>query len=408
MELPPSYEDVLLVDNLAATTETAITPEMADKPYGVLFLRFPDTCVQEFRDTIGGYHQSLAECEGEIIAFAPQVLHDSNEWPARTSVAILKFPSVEVAADWFNKTTGVADPKWLGTCEAIVATMKEQYRKANSIFSLTASRYKLPMQKAKLNKYGKLYPKTLRRLRLLQTGVLLVSSPKFTTLRGSWLEDKRHVTVSQWETMDLYFEFRCKRKTGPFKECFDLLGEVLVIPPAVIFQSEDLSLFQMSSIPTTERSDSPTVEFQSQNTQAQAKSNASGAVASGARQAESTRSESPAVEVQSEDIDNAETQTQCEASGDVNEASGDVNEASGDVNEATGDVNEASGDVNEASGERQAVSTRSDSPAVEVQSEDIDNAETQTQCEASGDGDEAEGGNQEETVDMKSPIVDLQ
>ncbi|XP_046572120.1 uncharacterized protein LOC124280262 [Haliotis rubra] len=226
--------------------------------------------------------------------------------------------------------------------------MTEQYRKANSIFALTAARYKLPMQKAKMNKYVKQYAKTLRHLRLLQTGVLLVSTPKFTTLRGSWLEDTNILKVTQWETMDLYFEYRRKRKTAPFKEACDLLEEIMGIPPAVIFQSENLSLFQMTSIQMTERSDSPAVEFQSQNTQAQAKSNAagdvskaSGAVASGERQAESTRSESPAVELQSEDIDNAETQTQIEASGDVNEASGDVNEASGDVNEASGCVNEA-------------------------------------------------------------------
>ncbi|XP_046572140.1 arrestin domain-containing protein 3-like [Haliotis rubra] len=74
MDLPPSYEDVLVMDNLAATTETAFTVVMEYKPYGVLFLRFPDTSVQEFRDTIGRDHQSRAECEGEIIAFAPQVI----------------------------------------------------------------------------------------------------------------------------------------------------------------------------------------------------------------------------------------------------------------------------------------------------------------------------------------------
>ncbi|XP_046577934.1 uncharacterized protein LOC124285700 [Haliotis rubra] len=346
MELPPSYEDVLRMDNPAATTETAVTPEMADKPYGVLFLRFPDTSVQEFRDTIGREHQSLAECEGDIIAFAPQVLHQPNEWPARTSVAILKFPSVEVGADWFNKTPGVSDPQWLGTCDAIALTMKEQFREANHVFSMTTIKYKLPMQKTKVNKYSKLALKTLRPFRLLQTGVILVSSPKFTTLRGSWVEDKNYLTVSQWETMDLYFEYRNKRKTAPYKESYDLLREIADVRPAVIFQSEDLSLFQMTSIQTTERSDSPAVEFQSQNTQAQAKSN----------------------------------------------ASGDVSKASEAV----------------ASGERQAESTRSESPAVEVQSEDIDNAETQTQCEALRNGYEADGEDQEETVDIKTPIADLQ
>ncbi|XP_046577935.1 uncharacterized protein LOC124285701 [Haliotis rubra] len=341
MELPPSYEDVLMMDNPAATTETAVTPEMADKPYGVLFLRFPDTSVQEFRDTIGREQQSLAECEGEIIAFAPQVLHDHNEWPARTSVAILKFPSVEVGADWFNKTPGVVDPKWLGTCDAIVGTMKEQFREANRIFSMATSTYKLPMQKAKINKYCKLSPQRMRPFRLLQTGVLLVSSPKFTTLRGSWVEDKNYLTVTQWETMDLYFEYRIKRKTGQFKECYGLLREIADVRPAIIFQSEDLSLFQMTSIQTTERSDSPAVDFQSQNPQARAESN-------------------------------------------------------------------ASGDVNEASGERQVESTRSESPAVEVQSEDIDNDVTQTQSEATGDGNEADGEDQEESVDIKATIVDLQ
>ncbi|XP_067651526.1 arrestin domain-containing protein 1-like isoform X1 [Haliotis asinina] len=344
MELPPSYEDVLRMDNPAATTETAVTPEMADKPYGVLFLRFPDTRVEEFRDTIGREHQSLAECEGEIIAFAPQTLHEPNEWPARTSVAILKFPSEEVAADWFNKT----DPRWLGTCDAIVLTMKEQFREANHVFSMTSIKYKLPLQKAKVNRYTKLALKTVRPLRLLQKGVVLVSSSKFTPLRGSWVEDKTHVTVSQWETMDLYFEFRNKNKTAPYKECYDLLREMADVRPSVIFQSEDLSLFQMTSIQTAERSDSPSVEFQSQNTQAEAESNASG------------------------------------------------------------EVNEASQNVNETSGERRAESTRSESPAVEVQSEDIDNTESQTQSESSSHGEDADGEDEEETVDTKAPVADLQ
>ncbi|XP_067651528.1 uncharacterized protein [Haliotis asinina] len=361
MEKPPSYEDALKMVNLAATSETAVTPEVADKPHGLLFLRFPDTSVQEFRDTIGKEHQSLAECEGEIIAFAPQVLHDHNEWLARTSVAILKFPSVEMAGDWFNKTPGVADSKWLGTCDAISATMKEQFREANRVFSMTRSRCKMPVRKAKIDKYCKLCPKRQRPFRLLQTGVILVSSAKFTTLRGSWLEDKDYLTVSQWETMDLYFEYRFKRKTGQFKECYDLLGDIADVRPSVIFQSEDLSLFQMTSIQTTERSDSPGVEFQSQNTQAEAESN----------------------------------------------ASGDVNGTSGNVKETSGNVKEASGNVNKTSGKRRAESTRSESPAVEVQSEDIANGETQTQSEASGDGEDADGEDEEETVDTGAPLADL-
>lgn len=128
----------------------------------------------------------------------------------------------------------------------------------------------------------------------------------------------------------------CISSTGQYKECYDLLKEIADVRPSVIFQSEDLSLFQMTPIQTSERSDSPVLEFQSQNAQAESS---------------------------------------------------------------------VSGDVNKISGERQAESTRCESPAVEVRSEDIDNTETQTQSEASGDGDEDE--DVEETVDIKAPMADL-
>ncbi|XP_071086724.1 arrestin domain-containing protein 1-like [Haliotis cracherodii] len=338
MVLPPSYDDVLRMDNPAATTEIAVTPEMADKPYGLLFLRFPDTRVQEFRDTIVREHQSLAECEGEIIAFAPQVLQEHSQWPARTSVAVLKFPSAEVATDWFNKTPGVADPKWLETCDAIVGIMKEQFREANSIFSMITLKYKLPVKKAKVNKYSTLFSQTLRPLRLLKTGVNLVSTNKFTTLRGSWLEDKYYLSVTQWETLDLYFEYRSERKCGPNKECSELLKEVFDVQPSVIFQSEDLSLFQMTSIQTAERSDSPAVEMQSENTHTQSEAPGDGADGTGEGQTDLTRSDSPAIEVQSEDIDSAATQNQSEASADGNEAEEERQEESADIKTTIADL----------------------------------------------------------------------
>ncbi|XP_071086714.1 arrestin domain-containing protein 1-like [Haliotis cracherodii] len=338
MELPPSYDDVLKMDNPSTTTEIAITPEKADKPYGLLFLRFPDTRVQEFRDTIVREHQSLAECEGEIIAFAPQVLHEPNQWPARTSIAILKFLSAEVATDWFNKTTGVADPKWLETCDAIVGTMNEQFREANHIFSMITSTYKQPVKKAKVNKYVKLYPRTLRPLRLLKTGVNLVSTNKFTTLRGSWLEDKCSLSVTQWETIDLYFEYRSEKKCGVCKECHDLFHEIVDARPSIIFKSEDLSLFQMTSILTTERSDSPAVEIQSETTQTQSEAPGDGTEGPGEGQTDLTRSDSPAIEVQSANIDSAATQIQSEASADGNKAGEERQEETADIKTTIADL----------------------------------------------------------------------
>ncbi|XP_046572101.1 uncharacterized protein LOC124280225 isoform X3 [Haliotis rubra] len=252
--MPPSYDDVLRMDNPAPTAEKV------DKPYGLLLIRFPDGHVTEFRDLIWRQQKSLAASEGEIIAFAQQAIHDPDMWPARTSVAILKFPSVEVATDWFNKTPGVADLKLMKTCDAVVAVMSEKFREANRIFSLSSSCMKTSPSKAELAKVFNLYKTTIRKLRIWKTGVNLAATYKFTTLRGKWVEDKYSIGLSQWETMDLLYQFKSEGKVGPNKECHDKLLEILDIKEGIIFQSEDLSLFQKTFIHSNERSDSPAVE----------------------------------------------------------------------------------------------------------------------------------------------------
>ncbi|XP_046366995.2 uncharacterized protein LOC124142522 [Haliotis rufescens] len=315
MAMPPTYEDVL--------RKTAITVEKVDKPYGLLFIRFQDACVTEFRDIIVREQRSLAECEGNIIAFAPQVIHEPDQWPTRTSIAMLKFPSIEVATDWFNKTLGVADPKWLETCDAIVGVMKEQFRKANRIFSISTSRLKvLPQLKARLTKLLKLYDKTLRPLRIRKTGVCLVVTSKYITLRGKWVEDNYSITATQWKSMDLFYEWKSETKCGPNKECYDMYKELYDEKEGIVFQSEDLSLFQMTSIQT----ENPAIEIQSEYSQAQSEAPGVEIEVSGERQTEITRSDSSAIEVQSQNINSVATQTPSEASADGNEAEGEEEE----------------------------------------------------------------------------------
>ncbi|KAK7115092.1 hypothetical protein V1264_001031 [Littorina saxatilis] len=133
-ELPPSYEDVLKMDEdnqkSATPTKTATAAKAAPKgkDCAVMMIRFSDTGLSTFRDCIQREQNNLLDNEeAYLAALAPQPItgleKPNEEWPERVALAVLVFPDMCSGEEWLSGVSGRGD-NWYSGCDAIIMPAK--------------------------------------------------------------------------------------------------------------------------------------------------------------------------------------------------------------------------------------------------------------------------------------------
>ncbi|XP_025076163.1 uncharacterized protein LOC112553272 [Pomacea canaliculata] len=220
---PPTYEDVLKMDQegQARTPQAAspmkaspVLPEPAMDPCAFLLMRFPDLLLADFRNLLQQEHDCLEEYNASVVAIAPQVItqhaSSSRVWPERTAVAVLIFPAMTTAEEWFSSLAS-RNLTWLNNCDTVLSPGKWHYPTEDRLsFSLTILQRKDNIAEEEVKTYLKNNASPYAEFRKKCRGILPFSSSKdLKTLSGTWLTPGVDTLVlGAWPSLSSYFTYK--------------------------------------------------------------------------------------------------------------------------------------------------------------------------------------------------------
>lgn len=271
MGLPPSYEDVLKMDEdsrptsptAVASSSTSTSSSIAAstaaipqrKPCSIMLVRFPDTQLGSFRDTIQREQNNLLDtAEAFLAALAPQPItgleRPNEEWPDRSALAVLVFPDMRSGEEWLSGVCQRGD-SWYSCCDAFIVPAQwllAQNTNDRLVFTVATIRTRPESTKEQLTSFSKIIP-IFTKLREDSGGVRTAATKNGKMLHGKWITNEQTVSLTHWPKLHNYFSYMNTIKNGEYAQTVKGFHD-LFEGHTVLVLTEDVT--SLSSQPTTE------------------------------------------------------------------------------------------------------------------------------------------------------------